>query len=253
MAGIYKMNLNRRELKFQIPLSMVEPMCKYMEPYCTMDKYSQLAPEGYYTINSLYLDSDSMILLERKRNNLPRRFSMRIRSYGEQPKFPAFIEIKRKQDMFIHKKRTAITSWDTVEFFRDGHSPANNPDLGHPVLNEACYHIIKLGLSPRMMTNYQRLAFFGNFETYSRVRCYRESGYNIFPEPSKFVNYDHEEQYNDAQASVVLELKCELKIPAWMQEMIRRFELRQAQFSKYDSSWTFLESPYDVAYLEAFK
>ncbi len=100
---------------------------------------------------------------------------------------------------------------------------------------------------------------FGRDDVYSRVtfdrrmRCYRESDYRIFPELTKFKNYDHEGQYDVANANVVLELKCELKVPGWMQEMIRRFELRQAQFSKYDSSWTFLESPGELAFLEAFK
>lgn len=253
------MNLDRRELKFQIPFAMVEPMCKYLEAYCAMDKYSTIAPEGYYTINSLYLDNDSMLLLERKRRNMPRRFSMRIRSYGDNARFPAFMEIKRKQDMFIHKKRTPITNYDTIAFLKDGHSSPGNPDLNNMIMNEACYHILKLGLSPRMMTQYQRKAYFGRDDVYSRVtfdrrmRCYRESDYRIFPELQKFKNYDHEGQYDVANANVVLELKCELKVPGWMQEMIRRFELRQAQFSKYDSSWTFLESPGELAFLEAFK
>ncbi len=155
------MNLNRRELKFQIPFALVEPMCRYLEAYCAMDKYSTIAPEGYYTINSLYLDNDSMLMLERKRRNMPRRFSMRIRSYGDNAKFPAFMEIKRKQDMFIHKKRTPITNYDTIAFLKDGHASAGNPDLNNMTMNEACYHILKLGLSPRMMTQYQRKAYIG--------------------------------------------------------------------------------------------
>ncbi len=39
---------------------------------------------------------------------------------------------------------------------------------------------------------------------------------------------------------MILELKCELKVPAWMSALIRKFELRQAQFSKFENSWNFL-------------
>ena len=115
-------------------------------------------------------------------------------------------------------------------------------------MNESSSYIIKHGLTPKMKTNYQRKAFIGDFDIYSRVtfdrrmRCYPETAYNIFPDRAKFVNYDHQDQFDDAGENVVLELKCELKVPGWMQRLIRNFELRQAQFSKYDSSWTYLET-----------
>jgi hypothetical protein len=240
------MDLTRRELKYQIPLSMVEPISRYLENYCEMDKYSKLAGDGYYVINSLYLDSDRMLLLERKRANLAHRFSMRIRSYGMNAKWPAFMEIKSKRDLMMNKKRCAITNWDTVQFMRDGQSRGVNPDLAHPVLKTACYHILNLQLKPKIMTQYQRKAYFGLFDPYSRVtfdrrmRCFQESEYNLFPEPERFKNYDHADNYASPDATVVLELKCELKVPFWMSNLIRKFDLRQAQFSKYDSSWTFL-------------
>ena len=238
------MNLNRRELKFQIPLSLVEPISQYLEFFAEMDKYSHLAHQGFYTINSLYLDSPSMVLLERKRANQTPRFSVRIRSYGSSPNYPAFLEIKSKADMFIHKRRAVISCADTVEFLKSGVAKPGNPDLAHPVMKAACYHILNLGLAPRLMTQYQRKAYFGRFDMYSRVtfdrrmRCYKESDYNIFPNPQSLINYDHQEQYVE-DANVVLEIKCEAKIPFWMTDLIIRFQLRQMQYSKYDSSWTF--------------
>src|SRR5687768_410246 len=114
------MNLTRREIKYQIPLSMVGPICDFIEPFCEIDKYSKRSPDLYYTINSLYLDNHQMLLLERKRANLARRFSVRIRAYGDLPAYPAFMEIKAKADLMINKRRCAITSADTVEFLRTG-------------------------------------------------------------------------------------------------------------------------------------
>lgn len=248
------MNLTRRELKFQIPLAMVDSISEFLEKHCEMDKFSRLAGDGYYVINSLYLDSDKMILLENKRANLPRRFSVRIRSYGMKPNFPAFMEIKSKADLLINKKRSSITSLDTLQFIRDGYSSAVNSDLIHPVMQSACYNILNLGLKPKIMTQYQRKAYIGVHDPYSRVtfdrrmRCYGETEYNIFPDNLKFKNYDHSGQYASRESTVVLELKCELKVPYWMSDLIRRFELRQAQFSKYDSSWSFLseqDDPYE--------
>lgn len=241
------MDLTRREIKFQIPARLVEPICDYLRAYCEMDKHSRIAPDGYYTINSLYLDNESMVLLENKRQNKPRRFSMRIRSYGKNPDFPAFMEIKRRSDQFIQKQRAPITNWKTLDFMQGLCGPSDTPDSGHPFMEKACFQIVRLGLRPRIMTQYKRMAFFGLYEPYSRVtfdkhlRCYPEEQYQIFPSERKFMNYDHNEQFVSDQPHVVLELKTELKVPDWMKDLIGRFQLRQSQFSKFESSWNFLE------------
>lgn len=239
------MNLLRREIKFQVSPAQVKEICKFMAPYCEMDRYSQLSPDGYYLINSLYLDTDRMLLLERKRANLSKRHSIRIRTYGEKPVFPAFVEIKARVDQWIHKRRAPLTRAESISFLKDGMGGVGNPDLDNPVFRDVCFQALQLGLTPKIMTQYRRLAFFGLSEPYARVtfdrqlRAYKESEFDIFPSASRFTNYDHEDQYESRDHNVVLELKCEAKIPFWMKDMVRKFELKQQQFSKYDSSWTF--------------
>jgi SPX domain protein involved in polyphosphate accumulation len=170
---------------------------------------------------------------------------MRLRSYGQQPNFPAFIEIKEKANQWVRKRRAPITSVSTVEFLRNGSFEYGNKDVENPYMREASYKILMRGLKPKLMTQYQRRAYFGRFETYTRVtfdrrmRCYPEDDYNIFPDEEKFANYDHGWRYTDFQSSVVLELKCEAKAPHWMFDIIRQFELKHLQFSKYDSAWTY--------------
>jgi SPX domain protein involved in polyphosphate accumulation len=245
------MNLTRREIKYQIPLEMVEPICEFIEPFCEIDKYSARSPDLYYTINSLYLDNHNMLLLERKRANLARRYSMRIRSYGENPIYPAFMEIKAKADLMINKRRCAITTPDTIEFMKTGVAAPDNPDLKHPVLQNACYKMLRLGLKPVMMTQYRRKAYFGMFDEYSRItfdrqmRCYPETEFNIMPIERRLVNYDHEEKYRSLDGNIVLELKCELKVPPYFSALIKKFNLTQSSFSKFDSSWAYLNDEVD--------
>lgn len=241
------MNLVRHEIKIQIPSSLVEPISQFLNLYCVMDSYSKKSADGYYEINSLYLDNDNMLLLEKKRADVARRFSMRIRSYGLQPIFPAFMEIKHKSGRFVHKQRAAIHSWDTIRFIRDGVCDPDNNDVKHPYIRDACYKILRLGLKPKIMTHYRRKAYFGINEPYTRVtfdrglKCYPESEYLIFPDQSKFINYDHLGQFVLDEGNVVLELKCDFKVPSWFFDMINIFELKHTHFSKFDSSYTFLE------------
>jgi hypothetical protein len=241
------MNLVRHEIKIQIPGNLVEPISQFLDLYCVMDTFSKKSPDGYYIINSLYLDNDNMLLLEKKRLDVAKRFSVRIRTYGLEPMFPAFMEIKNKNGRFVHKQRAAINSWDTIWFIRDGVCEPGNMDIRHPYIRDACFKILRLGLKPKIMTHYRRKAYFGINEPYTRVtfdrnlKCYSETDYRIFPDPSKFINYDHLEQFVLDEGNVVLELKCDFKVPSWFFDMINIFELRHTHFSKFDSSYTFLE------------
>lgn len=240
------MNLLRRELKFQISSDMVQPISDFIAPYCGLDHYSSIVPDNHYVINSLYFDTPNMLFLNRKRQDLAGRFSMRLRSYGREPKFPAFFEVKSKINQWVHKKRAAITSHETVNFFMDGIGGNGNKDLNHPYLREICHDLIRLNVGPKMMTQYERKAYFGIYEPYSRVtfdrnmKCYPEPDFNIFPIDRNFANYDHDLQYSEEASGVVLELKCEQKVPKWMFDLIQKFELDHKQFSKFDSSWTYL-------------
>ena len=55
--------LERLELKFHIPETMVEPISNFASIYCSPDKYSRDAEGGVYTVNSLYLDSPNYLPL----------------------------------------------------------------------------------------------------------------------------------------------------------------------------------------------
>jgi len=236
-------NLNRRELKFHIPLSLVGPISRFVEAYCDLDRYSMIAPDLFYLINTLYLDSDEMVLLTRRRSGRTRRFTLRIRNYGENPGFPAFLEIKSRVDQWVHKRRVMIERPETFQFISEGLSTPDNPEVNHPVVQAACYHILDLGLRPKVMSRYRRKAYFGKIEPYARVtfdrglQCYPEDRYNMHADPARFRNYDHQNNFLGAQNNVILELKCEARVPAWMSELIRIFELRHHHFSKFDASY----------------
>lgn len=240
------MDLKRREIKFQIPVDLVDPICRYLDQFCDLDYHSQIRPDGFYRISSLYLDNDQMKLLENKRQNLARRFSMRIRSYGDQPTFPSYLEIKYKFNDMVNKKRARISSEQTLLAYAGQAETKGNPDFDNEFMNQAHFHIMSMGLKPKIMTQYCRRAYMGRFDPYSRVtfdkslRCYFESEYKIFPDEHRYLNYDHEDMYVSKTNNVILELKCEFKVPFWMLSLIRHFQLRQGSFSKFESGWNFL-------------
>jgi hypothetical protein len=104
--------LERYELKYTIPLDMVEPMCRFIEPYCSLDEYSEKSSDRYYIVNSLYFDTPNFHFFYNKDHECLERFNMRIRSLGETPQPPYFLEIKKKRRDIIKKYRAKIFETD---------------------------------------------------------------------------------------------------------------------------------------------
>jgi len=97
--------LERYEMKFTIPSKMVRPMADYASIYCSQDRYSQQSEGGFYRVNNLYLDSPNYLFLRRRLERVPNRFNMRVRSYGDDPGLPYYLEVKQKAGDVIRKYR----------------------------------------------------------------------------------------------------------------------------------------------------
>jgi hypothetical protein len=238
------LNLDRYEIKYLIPMAMVQPISEYVEQFCEMDYYSQISPDNFYVINSLYLDTLSKYVL-RKQQNVEHAFScFRIRSYGANPKLPFYVESKQKIGEFCKKRRGKIT-FENIEdlFTKPNDIPGFDPYADKNVASFLEKHTT-LGLEPKILTQYRRKAYLSTCDDYARItfdrdlRFMEETTYNVVPDESRMSHYDQPDAFAwyGSGANVVLELKAERKIPIWMVELVRRFDLTRGNFSKYKNS-----------------
>lgn len=243
MAGpVSPLVLERYELKYLIPMSLVKPISDYIAPFCEMDHYSIQSPDNFYTINSLYLDTPRLYFLRQKEATVANRFSMRVRSYGDDPKPPYFFETKYKLREFVKKRRGKVSLPNWAELFE-------RPELVEQ-LDEASrkhtQHFLDIATiynaQPVIFAQYRRLAFLSTVDDYARVTFDRDlrymptTEYDVRPIENRMVHYDIPDAFGDMGTNVVLELKCERKIPVWIVELIRHFDLTRGSFSKYHSS-----------------
>jgi SPX domain protein involved in polyphosphate accumulation len=233
----------RYELKYQIPYRLVDPISKFVSAYCDMDYYSQISSDGFYRINSLYLDSPQLSFFENKENLLPHRMNMRIRSYGDQPEKPYYFECKEKKFDFVKKRRAKVMT-DSIQSVIEGTNSPDEVDQGSLKNLNHFLNIVSLyNAVPQVLTQYRRRAFLSNCEDYVRVtfdidmKCKSESEYNIWPNQRDMYNYDVADIFDsDYESLAVLELKCESRLPMWFLDLIRLFELERGSFSKYGNS-----------------
>lgn len=233
--------MDRYELKYLIPLSMVEPISRYVEMYCNMDYYSQISPDGFYTINSLYFETPNFFFMRNKVNHT-NRFSVRVRSYGDAPQAPYYCETKEKIGNFSKKRRGKVNFENWQDIFLQPETLENFEASADPHLHYFLSLVQMHNAHPMILTQYRRRAYLSNIDDYARVTfdrsmCYREeTRYNVDPREGTMLNYDHPDTFGYSGLNVVLELKCERKIPVWLMDLIRRFDLTRMGFSKFEGS-----------------
>lgn len=244
--------LERYELKYLIPFSLVEPISRYVEIFCDMDYYSRISHDSFYTINSLYFESPTYYFMRNKTNQTG-RFSLRVRSYGDAPQAPYYFETKEKVADFSKKRRGRVPLENWSDLFLNPTAVQGFDAESDPHVQYFMGLVRTYNAHPMILTQYRRCAYLSNVDDYARVtfdrwlRYRRETDYSVIPCEGNMLNYDHTDTFGYEDVNVILELKCERKIPVWMVDLIRRFNLTRMGFSKFESSMLECYSPDDLS------
>lgn len=235
--------LERYELKYLIPIEMIEPISQYVEMYCEMDYYSQLEVDRFYIINSLYFDSDDFKIFNYKQLSQANRFNLRIRSYGVNPQPPYFFEVKKKSNDVVRKIRSKVFETDLrsyIDRLLEGEVEVDAKSQG--AVNEFLYWRYRLNTRPKVLTQYRRKAYISTVDDYARVtfdkdlRFQHETDWNVIPDEDRMQHYDHAGTFKDFQSLVILELKSTTKVPLWMFDLIKYFNLQRQSVSKFENA-----------------
>ncbi|MDY6950412.1 MAG: polyphosphate polymerase domain-containing protein [Thermodesulfobacteriota bacterium] len=234
--------LERYELKYVIPKELIEPISSFVSTYCSQDKYSLHTANGYYKVNTLYLDSSDYVFVRMRMEGAEKRFYMRVRSYGDHPKMPYFLEIKQKIRNVVRKYRAPVKDgrWHWAytkpgcELCEENGNPAE-------AKNRSLFQrlFFTYNVSPKLMIQYLRKAWVSDVDDYARVtfdidlRFMPETEYNLVPREEEMAPCDPVAVLEPGYA-VILELKCHTsQVPLWMIDMIKYFDLERQSISKY--------------------
>lgn len=246
--------IERHELKYIIPFSLVEPITEFAAPYCDYDEHSLAAADRFYEVNSLYFDSLDYRLLRERMDGVERRYNVRVRSYGDGSKGDYYAEVKYKTATSTRKFRATLRECEWPAFIQHRHDTTL---LAHAIDSERrnrelfAYIAEAYAIEPKIFTCYRRRALASTIDDYARItfdtdlRCRQQDPWHS-SDPyslrrcSNCVSYDLETIFGDEQeygGNVILELKSSIgAVPIWMLDLIRRFELKQVGFSKYMNS-----------------
>lgn len=229
--------LQRFEAKYLLSEMDAEALRAYMQPYVIQDPHT---PKGgiSYGIASLYLDGPGLPLLYSSERGEKNRRKLRIRTYPDRPNSPVFFEEKRRVNDTILKHRARVRR-ECVATLLSGAvcgpevlaDPTNSKEV--EALHRFRFAAQSICASPRCLVYYDREAYQSDFEEVVRISVDRNLSCMYAPQYSDDIWTRTAGKHEIPSVTALLEIKFTNRLPRWVQQMIRRFELRRISLAKY--------------------
>ena len=127
----------------------------------------RLIPDAYgrYTVGNLYFDTPDWLLARRSIEQPPFKEKLRLRGYGiPAPGDRVFLELKRKVDGVVYKRRESMTLSQAEQYLKTGRHFG-----GGQIWNELDYFMRLYRPAPGVYLAYDRRAFTGREEPTFRI------------------------------------------------------------------------------------
>lgn len=224
---------NRYETKFLLDRIQFEAVKKAIKDRVVPDAYN--VDDKCYTICNIYYDTADSRLIRDSLSKPAYKEKLRLRSYGvPKPGTPVFLEIKKKFDSIVNKRRTAIGIKAADMLISHGIMPAPSKKMNKQVLNELQYFVSIYDLRPMVYIAYDRQAYTGiedsdlriTFDMNIRTRrtdLSLESGDHGIPLLNEGV--------------WLMEIKCSGAMPMWLTAILSENKIYKTSFSKYGTEY----------------
>jgi len=217
---------SRFELKYWIPQHLTGEIRRFVRPFCRPDAFGEGRPGNRYVISSLYLDSPGWELYRTTTEGHQNRFKLRIRSYSDDPATPVFLEIKKRANQVVLKRRACVDRALAVSFLEG--MPASTED---PNCREFVESARRLAAQPALRVRYEREAYESRGADPVRVTMDTSVAYAPTTGPNLSLNGPGWE--DTPTEGVILEVKFTDRAPRWVTGMIRSLGLERCSIPKY--------------------
>ena len=217
--------MQRRELKYLMDPAQTAFFRRRLEGHMRIDEY------GLTGIASLYYDTPDARLIRASLEKPAFKEKLRARSYGLATEAsPVFLELKRKYDGVVYKRRVPSTVPQVERFF----AGEDSLDGSEQIRKELAYFRDFYGtLAPACLILYDRTAYF-------------EPGGDLR------LTIDHRPRYRMEDLTLtksmdgtlllpegwtILEIKVQQAMPLWLTEALSAGEIYKSSFSKYGEAY----------------
>ena len=218
------MVMKRYEIKYLMNREQTEYLVRSIEGRLFPDRY------GETTIASLYYDTEDKRLIRESLEGPAFKEKIRLRSYGRASEgSPVYLELKRKADGIVYKRRVQSTLPEIDDFFR-GSAPLGEGQINKEI-NFFKNHYENL--IPSCLIMCERTAYYeanGDLRlTIDRKPRYRTDRLSLT-------------DTMDGRALLpegwtILEVKVQDAMPMWLAEILSKGGIYKTSFSKYGEAY----------------
>ncbi|HLP15013.1 MAG TPA: polyphosphate polymerase domain-containing protein [Bacteroidota bacterium] len=232
----------RCEYKYYLERRHLDNLRKDILPFLTYDRYTQHLKKKEYTVRSIYFDSNDFAIYNEKLDGIRDRNKYRIRGYNQlREDSRVFLEIKRKEVDRVSKDRAPLYYRNLDAFLKTKQydlllSPddATQAAEAKASARNFLYYFFTLHLQPVSLINYEREAFECRFGTGLRITFDKNIRTRIVRSTSDL--FVDEPMVNTFEDIIVLEIKFNKIVPAWVPSVMNRYNIIQDSISKYSGS-----------------
>ena len=211
--------MKRYELKYSLNSEQLQYFMDHISHYMKVDKY------GLTSIASIYFDTPDYRLINKSIEKPKYKEKLRLRGYGiVAPGKPTFLEVKRKCESIVYKRRIALSETEAFELIASKEAKEKT-QISREL--EAFMETYK-NLEPKYMIIYDRLAYYQDNSdlriTIDMNPRYRTNDLNL--------HTSMEGKPLIEEGGAILEVKVQHSVPLWLSAILSEGKIYQTSFSK---------------------
>lgn len=224
---------NRYEIKYLLNSAQFQKLLKIVPEYMDPDPYNKNGET--YTICNLYLDTENDDLIRASLEKPVYKEKLRLRSYGKTSlEGPVFLELKKKFDGLVNKRRTFMTLEEAYLYLMKGVVP-ENPKMNRQVMEEIKYAQSLYHAVPKVFISYERYAFFEKENDDFRLTI----DTNIKTRRTDLrLDSDVYGESLLQEGLWLMEAKASKTFPLWFSHFLSENGIKSCSFSKYGTEYS---------------
>ena len=227
------MAFNRFEKKYILPKNLFSNIFTDMSQFLNKDEHSLSL--SYYTICNIYYDTEDDEIIKRSISKPVFKEKLRLRCYcnGKDTDI-AYLEIKKKLNGFVNKRRTKISLREAHQLIDDKVMPLKQSYHNTQVLNEIYHYVKDKKLIPKIVISYDRQAYTDKMN--HNVRVTFDTNITSRRNDIFLARKDQDENILSSDY-VLMEIKTNSSIPLWLTQILNRYDVYSSSFSKYGTEF----------------
>ena len=224
----------RYERKFLVTKAQYARMLPQILLHMTQDAYC-ISGKGYKICN-IYYDTEANDVIRRSISKPRYKEKLRLRSYDVPKNEDAivYLEIKKKIEKMVTKRRIALTVAEAERFIRDRVRPVREDYLSKQIIGEIEAFLFCYDVAPKTYISYERMAFFDSEN--EQIRLTFDDHIKTRRDHVSFLAGDDGELLLP-EGMLLMEMKVPDAIPLWLARILSEEGIYQLGFSKYGKAY----------------